>query len=240
MTNYECPNPNAPDSSAIAWLGAFVGSLIHPVGEVLADKHGSAKVTMIAIVWCTTAAFAQQGVLVAKTRELDQPEHNFGLFVFFVLNLSCSAGPMNDAAFRIPGDLSPQNYQAPCLSGPMLGWWSSAVISHGAFIIPTMFGIALKAGKPETVFFCLGGHCVACAVLNFWCHLPPGCKKPGVWRFPPSSHHHHCPSDSHHNDHWLLKFAMVFYQAVEHEECGHSAISAESATAAEWPHSLLN
>jgi NNP family nitrate/nitrite transporter-like MFS transporter len=173
MTNYEYPNPNAPDGAAIAWLGAFVGSIIRPVGGILADMYGGARVTMFAIVWCTAAAFAQ-GVLVARTRELDEPEKNFGWFVFLFLNLFYSTGLMNGATFRTIGVLFP-----PELSGPLLGW-SSAVASYGAFIIPSMFGIALKAGTPETTFFCLGGYYVSCAILNFWYYLRPGCEKPGV------------------------------------------------------------
>ena len=33
-------NPNAPDVFAYSWLGACVGSLIRPIGGMLADKHG--------------------------------------------------------------------------------------------------------------------------------------------------------------------------------------------------------
>ena len=45
-------NPNAPNGAAIAWLGACVGSLIRPIGGMLADKFGGAKMTMIAIAMC--------------------------------------------------------------------------------------------------------------------------------------------------------------------------------------------
>lgn len=173
LTNYEYTNPNAPSSAKVAWLGAFVGSLIRPVGGLLADKYGGAKVTMIAIIWCTAAAFAQ-GVLVAKTRQLDEPEKNFGWFVFLFLNLFFCTGLMNGTTFRTIGVLFP-----PEQSGPVLGW-SSAIASYGAFIIPVMFGIALKAGKPETTFFGLGGYYVSCAIINFWYYLRPGCEKPGV------------------------------------------------------------
>jgi len=142
-------NPNAPSSDNIAWLGAFVGSLIRPVGGVLADKFGGAKMTMIAIVWCTIAAFAQ-GALVQKTRELDRPEENFGWFIFLFINLFFTTGFMNGTTFRTIGVLLP-----PEESGPVLGW-SSAIASYGAFIIPTMFGIAIKAGAPEVTFYGLG------------------------------------------------------------------------------------
>ena len=114
------PNPNAPNGDKVAWLGAAVGSLIRPIGGVMADKFGGAKMTMIAIVWCTAAAFAQ-GVLVTKTRELDRPEDNYGWFIFLFLNLFLTTGFMNGTTFRTIGVLFP-----PEQSGPVLGW-SSAI-----------------------------------------------------------------------------------------------------------------
>jgi len=166
-------NPNAPNVFAFAWLGAAVGSLIRPVGGTLSDKFGGARVTMVCIIWCTGAAFAQ-GVLVNRTRQLDQPEGNFGWFVFLQLNLFLTTGAMNGSTFRTIGVLFP-----PEESGAVLGW-SSAIASYGAFIIPAMFGIAIKDGFPETTFYCLGGYYVSCGILNFWYYLRPGAEKPGV------------------------------------------------------------
>jgi NNP family nitrate/nitrite transporter-like MFS transporter len=34
-------NPNAPDVFSYSWLGAFIGSVIRPVGGILADRHGT-------------------------------------------------------------------------------------------------------------------------------------------------------------------------------------------------------
>lgn len=172
-TGYEYPNPDAPNGSSVAWLGAFVGSLIRPVGGIMADKYGGAKMTMIAIVWCTIAAFAQ-GALVQKCQELDNPQKNYGWFIFLFLNLFLCTGFMNGTTFRTIGVLFP-----PEEAGTVLGW-SSAVASYGAFIIPTMFGIALQAGAPQITFYGLGGYYVSCALLNFWYYLRPGCEKPGV------------------------------------------------------------
>jgi len=170
---YEYPNPNAPNGSNIAWLGAFIGSLARPVGGIMADKYGGAKMTMVAIVWSTIAAFAQ-GALVQKCQELDDPQKNYGWFIFLFLNLFLCTGFMNGTTFRTIGVLFP-----PEEAGTVLGW-SSAVASYGAFIIPTMFGIALKAGAPQITFYALGGYYVSCGVLNFWYYLRPGCEKPGV------------------------------------------------------------
>lgn len=171
--DYDYPNPNAPNGSKVAWLGAFVGSLIRPVGGIMADKYGGAKMTMIAIIWCTIAAFGQ-GALVQKARTLDDPNKFYGLFIFLFLNLFLCTGFMNGTTFRTIGVLFP-----PEEAGTVLGW-SSAIASYGAFIIPTMFGIALQADAPQVTFYGLGAYYVTCGILNFWYYLRPGCEKPGV------------------------------------------------------------
>jgi len=171
--DYDYPNPDAPNGSKVAWLGAMVGSLIRPIGGMMADKYGGAKMTMIAIVWCTIAAFCQ-GYLVQYCQTLEDPTKNYGWFIFLFLNLFLCTGFMNGTTFRTIGVLFP-----PEEAGTVLGW-SSAIASYGAFIIPTMFGIALKAGAPQITFYGLGGYYVTCAILNFWYYLRPGCEKPGV------------------------------------------------------------
>lgn len=172
-TDYDYPNPNAPNGSKVAWLGAFVGSMIRPVGGIMADKYGGAKMTMLAIIWTTAAAFGQ-GALVNTCRQLDDPTKYYGVFIFLFLCLFLGTGFMNGTTFRTIGVLFP-----PEESGPVLGW-SSAIASYGAFIIPVMFGIALKAGAPEVTFYGLGGYYVTCAFLNFWYYIRPGAEKPGV------------------------------------------------------------
>jgi len=171
--DYDYPNPDAPNGSKVAWLGAFVGSLARPVGGIMADKYGGAKMTMVAIVWCTIAAFGQ-GALVQKCQTVDDPGKYYGWFIFLFLNLFLTTGFMNGTTFRTIGVLFP-----PEEAGTVLGW-SSAVASYGAFIIPTMFGIALKAGAPQVTFYGLGAYYVSCGLINIWYYLRPGCEKPGV------------------------------------------------------------
>lgn len=162
----EITNPNAPSVFKYAWMGAAVGSLIRPIGGTLSDKFGGARVTMVVIVWCTAAAIAQ-GFVVMKTRELENPEKNFGWFLFLFLNLFFCTGTMNGSTFRTIGVLfNPEE------SGPVLGW-SSAIASYGAFIIPSMFGVAIKAGRPETTFFVLAAYYCSCGFLNFWYYVLP-------------------------------------------------------------------
>ena len=166
-------NPNAPDVFKFAWMGAAVGSMIRPIGGTLSDKFGGAKVTMLAIV-LTTAAAISQAIVVSKTRELEKPEENFGIFLFLFLVLFLGTGTMNGSTFRTIGVLF-----EPEESGPVLGW-SSAIASYGAFVIPAMFGVAISVGRPETTFWCLAGYYITCGILNFWYYIRPGCEKPGV------------------------------------------------------------
>lgn len=89
--NYDYPNPNAPNGSAVAWLGAFVGSIFRPVGGIMADKYGGAKMTMLAIIWTTIFAFAQ-GALVQVCIGMEDPNKYYGLFVFFFICLFFGTG----------------------------------------------------------------------------------------------------------------------------------------------------
>jgi len=169
----EITNPNAPNVFKFAWMGAAVGSLIRPIGGMLSDKYGGAKVTMIMIIWCTAAAIGQ-AILVSKTRGLPNPEKNFGWFLFLFLNLFFTTGSMNGSTFRTIGVLFPADQ-----AGPVLGW-SSAIASYGAFVIPAMFGVAIAEGAPEVTLYALAGYYVTCGFLNFWYYVRPGCERPGV------------------------------------------------------------
>lgn len=166
-------NPNAPNVFKFAWMGAAVGSLIRPIGGTLADKFGGAKCTMVVIIWCAIAAICQ-GIVVTKARELDQPEKMFGWFLFLFLNLFFCTGVMNGTTFRTIGVLF-----EPEISGPVLGW-SSAIASYGAFIIPSMFGVSIGAGRPEVTFYGLAAYYVSCMFLNFWFYIRPGAERTGV------------------------------------------------------------
>jgi MFS transporter, NNP family, nitrate/nitrite transporter len=167
-------NPNAPNVFAFAWIGAAVGSVIRPIGGMLADRHGGARLTQILIIWCTVATICL-AILIEKTLERkDHPERNFGLFVFLFLNLFFSTGAMNGTTFRTIGVL----FDAK-LAGSVMGW-ISAIASFGAFIIPAMFGIGLSVGRPENTLYCLAAYYVLCGCINFYFYGRPNSEHQGV------------------------------------------------------------
>merc|ERR1711902_108372 len=111
---FQITNPNAPNVFSYAWLGACVGSLIRPVGGVLSDKYGGARVTMVSIVVCAASAIGQ-GILLTKTRGLENPEKNFPIFLILFLLLFLCTGAMNGSTFRTIGVLFPPEQSGPVL-----------------------------------------------------------------------------------------------------------------------------
>ena len=80
------------------WIGAAIGSLICLIGGTLSDKFGGARVIIVAIIVCSTAAITQ-GIILIKTHELEQPEKNFFAFLFLFLLLFQCTRTMNGSTF---------------------------------------------------------------------------------------------------------------------------------------------
>lgn len=169
----EITNPNAPNVFNFAWMGAAVGSLIRPIGGVLSDKFRGAKVTMVAILVCMLVLWVRQ-LLFRRLVSLRNPRRTSE---FSSSSSSCFSSVL--VLWTEVPSAPLVFFFEPEISGPVLGW-SSAIVSYGAFVIPAMFGVAIAAGKPETTFWALSGYYVACAVVNFWFYIRPGCEKPGV------------------------------------------------------------
>lgn len=169
----ELINPNAPDVFKYSWLGACFGSLIRPVGGILADRYGGANVTMLLIVWCVVATICT-GILVQKIYHDRYPEPLFGWFVFMFVNLFFTVGAMNGTTFGTIGVLFEKD-----LAGPVLGW-SSAIASFGAFFIPSMFQVAMKYEKAQSVLYGMAAFYTFCGILNWYYYVRRGCEKPNV------------------------------------------------------------
>ena len=164
VMTHDTPNPNGPSALTYAWMGPFIGALIRPLGGILSDRIGGAKVTQIisiVMVACALAlAWILQHAYVSET-----PETLFLPFMVLFLILFAATGIGNGSTFRTIA-VAFNKEQA----GPVLGW-TSAVAAYGAFIIPKVFGEQMGAGTPEYALYGFAIFYAVCIVINWWFYL---------------------------------------------------------------------
>ena len=160
-------NPNGPSALMFAWMGPFIGALIRPVGGMMADKLGGARVTQwisIVMVACALGvAYFIQAAYASAT-----PEQYFYPFLGLFLILFAATGIGNGSTFRTIAVVFNKEQ-----AGPALGW-TAAVAAYGAFIIPQVFGEQLSAGTPEYALYGFAVFYAVCIAINWWFYLRPG------------------------------------------------------------------
>ncbi|MGR3624380.1 antiporter [Pseudophaeobacter sp.] len=167
IMTHDLANPNGPSALMYAWMGPFIGALIRPVGGMIADKLGGARVTQwISIVMVASAlgvAYFLKQAYVSAT-----PEQYFFPFMVLFLILFAATGIGNGSTFRTIA-VAFNKEQA----GPVLGW-TAAVAAYGAFIIPKVFGEQIKAATPEYALYGFAIFYGVCILINWWFYLRPG------------------------------------------------------------------
>jgi len=167
VMTHDTVNANGPSALMFAWTGPFVGALIRPIGGMISDRMGGAKVTQIisvVMVACAlgVAYFMKQAYASAT------PEDYFAPFLILFLILFAATGIGNGSTFRTIAIVFDKEQ-----AGPVLGW-TSAVAAYGAFIIPQVFGEQIKATTPEYALYGFAVFYAVCIVINWWFYLRPG------------------------------------------------------------------
>jgi NNP family nitrate/nitrite transporter-like MFS transporter len=160
-----------PESTGrYVFLGALVGSVIRPLGGLLADRWGGARITVV--------TFLAMGVGVLGVVWSVQ-QHAFGAFLTAFMLLFTLAGIGNGTTYRmIPaifraraGDSDAERKRARTQSAAALGV-ISAVGAYGGFLIPRSFGISIaNTGSIEAALYGFVGFYMACAGVTWWCYL---------------------------------------------------------------------
>ncbi len=162
-------NPNGPSALMYAWIGAFVGALIRPLGGYIADKIGGSVVTLFcSITMIVCAVFV--GYYMKAAYSSATPEEYFMPFLVLFILLFTATGIGNGSTFRSVAAIFNTEQRSQVLG------WSSAVAAYGSFIMPIMIGDQLKAGTPETAMYQFAIFYVICIVLNFVVYLRPNAK----------------------------------------------------------------
>lgn len=157
-------NLNGPSALTYAWMGAFVGALIRPLGGIIADKIGGAKVTQIIsgvmVLSALGVAYFMKQAYASAT-----PEEFFWPFLILFVVLFAMTGLGNGSTFRTISQIFSKEQ-----AGPVLGW-TSAVAAYGAFIIPKVFGEQIKLTTPENALYGFAVFYAVCMVINWWFYL---------------------------------------------------------------------
>jgi NNP family nitrate/nitrite transporter-like MFS transporter len=166
VMTHDLANPNGPSALMFAWTGPFIGALIRPLGGMLADKIGGAKVTqIISIVMVASALGAAYYMKQAYASA--SPEEFFTPFLLLFLVLFAATGIGNGSTFRTIAQVFNKEQ-----AGPVLGW-TSAVAAYGAFIIPKVFGEQIKLATPENALYGFAIFYTVCIIINWWFYLRP-------------------------------------------------------------------
>ena len=166
VMTHDMANPDGPSALMFAWTGPFIGALIRPVGGMIADKMGGAKVTqIISIIMVASAlgvAYFMKQAYVSET-----PQEYFVPFLALFMVLFAATGIGNGSTFRTIAQVFNKEQ-----AGPVLGW-TAAIAAYGAFIIPKVFGEQIKATTPENALYGFAAFYVVCIIINWWFYLRP-------------------------------------------------------------------
>jgi len=164
VMTHDTINNNGPSALMYAWMGAFIGALIRPVGGWVSDKVGGALVTQVCSVVMVGSALGVAYYMKAAYASATPEEFFVPFFVLFLL-LFAATGIGNGSTFR-----SIAMIFSKAQAGPVLGW-TSAVAAYGAFYIPKVLGEQIKATTPENALYGFAIFYAVCIVINWWFYL---------------------------------------------------------------------
>lgn len=169
VLTHDVVNVDGPSALMFAWMGPFIGALIRPLGGMIADKIGGAKVTQIISVVMVASALGVAYYLKLAYASAT-PQEFFYPFLFLFLILFAATGIGNGSTFKTIAVVFDKEQ-----AGPVLGW-TSAVAAYGAFIIPKVFGEQVGTATPEYALYGFSIFYVVCIVINWWFYLRPGAE----------------------------------------------------------------
>ncbi len=164
VMTHNLANPDGPSALMFAWTGPFIGALIRPVGGMIADKMGGAKVTQIISIIMVASALGV-AYFMKQAYASATPQQYFVPFLILFLILFAATGIGNGSTFRTISQVFNREQ-----AGPVLGW-TSAVAAYGAFIIPKVFGEQIKATTPEYALYGFAAFYTVCILINWWFYL---------------------------------------------------------------------
>ncbi|MFT6926379.1 MAG: NNP family nitrate/nitrite transporter-like MFS transporter [Psychromonas sp.] len=169
VMTHDVINDQGPSALMYAWMGAFIGALIRPLGGWIADRLGGAKVTQVCAVVMTGSALGVAYYMKAAYASAT-PQDYFVEFLVLFLILFAATGIGNGSTFRTISIVFNKEQ-----AGPVLGW-TSAIAAYGAFYIPKVLGEQISATTPEVALFGFATFYAICIGVNWWFYLRKGAE----------------------------------------------------------------
>lgn len=164
VMTHDTINANGPSALMFAWMGAFIGALIRPIGGWVADKVGGALVTQVCAAVMVASAVGVAYYMKAAYSSATPEEFFVPFFILFLL-LFAATGIGNGSTFRTISMVFNKEQ-----AGPVLGW-TSAIAAYGAFYIPKVLGEQITATTPEVALFGFAAFYAVCIGINWWFYL---------------------------------------------------------------------
>ena len=174
-TQFKADYPTPLDAAYLTFLGPLVGSLVRPLGGMLADRFGGALVTLVTFVAMAGAAT----VVLVASRQGSLP-----LFVAAFVVLVSLTGIGNGSTYKmIPAIFratSATAAEARRLSGALIGIAGAVGAFGGVLVNVALRQSFLSTGGAEGAYVAFIAFYVACVAVTYTVYLRPGQRLPGV------------------------------------------------------------
>jgi len=166
-------------TASLAFLGPLVGSVARPIGGLLSDKIGGARVTFWNFVIMGVATFGVMHSVDARS---------FPGFLTMFLILFITTGVGNGSTFRmipaifrseklrsiegIGGVTEAQAVKTARIESAAVLGFTSAIGACGGYLIPRTFGASIKStGGPHLALAVFLAFYVTCVILTWWYYM---------------------------------------------------------------------
>jgi NNP family nitrate/nitrite transporter-like MFS transporter len=167
--------PTPLSAAYLTFLGPLVGSLIRPVGGILADRVSGAVVTLVNFVLMGVSA----GVVLTASLTSSLPLYLLGFIALFTFS-----GIGNGSIYKmIPAIFKatrPDFHEARRMSGALIGI-AGAIGAFGGVLVNVAFRQSfLSTGKADGAYIAFIAFYALCALVTWAVYLRPGKRIPGV------------------------------------------------------------
>ena len=186
LVQFAADFPTPLDAAYLTFLGPLLGSLIRPVGGLLADRFGGAAVTLVNFLAMTGGAAI---VLVASAQE-SLPLFVVGFTTLFVLSGlgNGSTYKMIPAIFRSKAqllvaagaDTAVADREARRLAGALIGVAGAVGAFGGVLVNVALRQSFLQTGAADAAYVAFMAFYVVCAVVTWSVYLRPERSLAGV------------------------------------------------------------